>query len=228
MFDHPLAKKYYERGIVVDCWHFTPISGAQYAARMCTKTTEKAELSLTYQCPSEEAVNFLKKLLAKGHESVFEHIVYSFTIRGISRACLQQLARHRIASLSVESTRWTLGWLKGLYPFKAQAITPQHPAFRYLIPTGDEKVDIKNIKQLNSVIELLEHGLPDDVVKYALPESFRTSLMWTINCRSLRNFLRLRTAKRAMEEIRAVAYMVFITIPNSHQFLYEDVVAEGE
>jgi len=41
------------------------------------------------------------------HASTLEHLVYTFYIQGISRACLQELARHRIASLSVKSTRYT-------------------------------------------------------------------------------------------------------------------------
>jgi len=42
------------------------------------------------------------------HASVLEHISFNFYIKGISRCCLQELARHRMASLSVKSTRYTL------------------------------------------------------------------------------------------------------------------------
>src|SRR5574344_2133501 len=42
------------------------------------------------------------------HNSTVEHISYSIDIDGISRACLQELARHRIASYTVKSTRYTL------------------------------------------------------------------------------------------------------------------------
>jgi hypothetical protein len=46
------------------------------------------------------------------HASILEHVTYNFSIEGISRACLQELARHRMASLSVKSTRYTLKELK--------------------------------------------------------------------------------------------------------------------
>ncbi len=46
------------------------------------------------------------------HASPLEHLVYTFYIQGISRALLQELSRHRIASLSVKSTRYTLKELK--------------------------------------------------------------------------------------------------------------------
>lgn len=42
------------------------------------------------------------------HHSVLEHNVVTFFIKGISRGVLQELARHRIASYSVKSTRYTL------------------------------------------------------------------------------------------------------------------------
>jgi len=42
------------------------------------------------------------------HESILEHISYTFQVEGVSRALLQELARHRMASLSVQSSRYTL------------------------------------------------------------------------------------------------------------------------
>ena len=51
------------------------------------------------------------------HASTIEHLVYSFDIDGISRAVLQELARHRIASYTVKSTRYTLKELKDEQPF---------------------------------------------------------------------------------------------------------------
>lgn len=45
------------------------------------------------------------------HASTIEHLSYSFDIDGISRACLQQLCRHRISSYTVQSTRYVLSKL---------------------------------------------------------------------------------------------------------------------
>lgn len=43
--------------------------------------------------------------IASGHESVLEHIVFTFEVSEISRVTLAQLTRHRIASFEVESQR---------------------------------------------------------------------------------------------------------------------------
>lgn len=43
------------------------------------------------------------------HHSVLEHASLTFLIKGTSRGVLQELARHRIASYTVRSTRYTMG-----------------------------------------------------------------------------------------------------------------------
>ena len=51
-------------------------------------------------------------------EYLIDHIFYNFHIEGISRACLQEMMRHRHrASPSVKSTRYTLKELKQEEPF---------------------------------------------------------------------------------------------------------------
>ena len=50
----------------------------------------------------------LGRIIKAGHESILEHINLTYSVKGLSRACLQELARHRHISLSVESTRHTL------------------------------------------------------------------------------------------------------------------------
>ena len=52
--------------------------------------------------------DLLSRIIKAGHESVLEHINLTYSVKGLSRACLQELARHRHISLSVESTRHTL------------------------------------------------------------------------------------------------------------------------
>ena len=42
------------------------------------------------------------------HKSTLEHIFFNISVKGISRALLQELARHRLASYTVRSTRYTM------------------------------------------------------------------------------------------------------------------------
>ena len=54
----------------------------------------------------EKTKSFIDMLVSVGHESVMEHVSFTFGIEGISRACSHQLVRHRIASYSQKSQRY--------------------------------------------------------------------------------------------------------------------------
>ena len=44
---------------------------------------------------TEKHWNLVKKVLDSGHQSIAEHVYFTFAIEGISRACSHQLVRHR-------------------------------------------------------------------------------------------------------------------------------------
>ncbi|MDO9208414.1 MAG: FAD-dependent thymidylate synthase, partial [Sulfuricurvum sp.] len=157
------------------------------------------------------------------HASTLEHIVYNFYIEGISRALLQELARHRMASLSVKSTRYTLKELKDELPF---SIDEKDRAEKYLTLTGVDMVDEMSIRALENLRTVLVAGISNDRAKYCLPESYKTELTWSINARSLQNFISLRSDKAALWEIRDLANMVFNTLPSDHRYLFENSLKE--
>jgi len=163
----------------------------------------------------EKDLNLIRRLIRDGHHSVFEHIYYTFDIQGISRALLQELVRHRIASYSVKSTRYTLKELK-----KAN----RSDLINFLVSTGHYDIDRENLLTLETVIVMLYKEYPNDVVKYLLPEAFKTNVFMTINARSLRNLLELRTSKKALKEFQELAKMIYGVIPEPHKFIFEDVI----
>jgi thymidylate synthase (FAD) len=151
------------------------------------------------------------------HASTLEHLVYTFYIQGISRALLQELARHRIASLSVKSTRYTLKELKDEESFTCRDFKR---AQKYLVMTDSEKVNEMSIKALENLRVILKEGISNDKAKYCLPESYKTELTWTINARSLQNFLTLRSSKSALWEIQNLAHALYDSLPNEHKYLF--------
>ncbi|WP_024622435.1 FAD-dependent thymidylate synthase [Metaclostridioides mangenotii] len=74
------------------------------AAKLCYSPVgiDEIEKNLT----KESIDKFLKMLTDLGHGSVFEHVSFTFAIEGISRACANQIVRHRIASYSQQSLRY--------------------------------------------------------------------------------------------------------------------------
>ena len=75
------------------------------AARCCYSNDDPTNLfdGLT----KEKAEAFIERLMSSGHQTPLEHVSFTFTIDGISRACLAQLTRHRIGvAFSVRSQRY--------------------------------------------------------------------------------------------------------------------------
>ena len=162
----------------------------------------------------EKDKELLKKIIKSDHTSTLEHISFTFSIEGISRACLQELARHRMASLSVQSTRYTL----------KKILCKEVAADDYFVHTGIPYID-ERVKEMILDIPVLAQGAANDTLKYMLPEAFKTSLIWTINARSLRNFLQLRTSPRALWEIREMAEKVKGAVGmEEYQMLFEDIM----
>ena len=160
------------------------------------------------------------------HASTLEHLYYTFYIQGISRATLQELARHRIASLSVKSTRYTLKELKNTESFLPLNEVNFSRAGKFLVFTQNKAVDKASVQALENLRLLLQENISNDLVKFAMPESYKTELTWSINARSLQNFLHLRSSKSALWEIRNLAFALFESLPNEHKFLFEECVGE--
>lgn len=193
----------------VELLHFTPIMIAVQAIRTCYNSCDKSDEL------GEKDIKLLKSIIANNHTSTIEHISYNFKISGISRALLQELARHRVASLSVRSTRYTLRGLKNVN---------QDELKNYLVKINDT-IDEYNRFRLATIQALInEQNLSNDELKYMLPEAFKTELMLTINARSLRNLLELRLSSKALKEFRELAKEIYKTIPEPHRVLFDDIV----
>ena len=193
--------------MIVKLLHATPLEVADIAICKCYSNKPHTELE-KIQARITKVANVSK------HSSTIEHLNYSFDIDGISRAVLQELARHRIASYTVKSTRYTLKELRDA----------PSDLTKYLVMTPDQDVNKNNEQQLMLLVARLQQGAANDIVKYMLPEAYKTSLVMTINARSLQNFLELRTSKHALKEIQELARAMFEVLPSDHKFLFRSLL----
>ena len=223
--------------MTVKLLHYTPLEVADIAICKCYGNKPHEDLAKV-QKRIHNVANVSK------HASTIEHISYSFDIDGISRALLQELARHRHQNLTVKSTRYTLKSLKDevdlnqlfkksyfslvgddhnldAYPEAKEVFT------KYLVYTGNFYVDTNSMLALINLQKSLQKGISNDIAKYSLPESFKTSLVSTWNARSLQNFLTLRTSSHALLEIQHLAKAMYDVIPEDHKFLF-DACVEGK
>jgi len=193
----------------------TPLEVCAHAIRTCWQSFDKSDSG------GEKDKELIDRVGNKfKHASTLEHLIYTFYIQGISRAVLQELSRHRIASLSVKSTRYTLKELKNEDTFLSKEKPDIERASKYIVLTDNDEVNRYSVMALENLRKLLVSGVPNDKAKYALPECYKTELTWTINARSLQNFLELRSDKSALWEIRDLAYEIYNSLPNDHKYLF--------
>ena len=200
--------------------NFTPLWVCSNAIRTCWQSFERGDNGGDKDLALINRVGNEMK-----HSSTLEHLYYNFYISGVSRALLQELARHRIASLSVKSTRYTLKELRNESEFKQGDFAN---ASRYLVLTGNEMVDNASINALENLRKILQSTTSLDIAKYCLPESYKTELSYSINARSLQNLLTLRSGKPALWEIRLLANAIFEALPDEHKFIFEGCMYKGE
>lgn len=137
----------------------------------------------------------VRMIVENDYSSALEHITFTFLIEGMSVALSRELLEHRIASHTARSTRYN-----------------EEADFGYYVPVelaGDEEA-LRRYREavayINNVVkELRARGVPREATRYLLPMATHTSYIWTINARSLMNFLGLRLCVRAAPEIRALA-----------------------
>jgi thymidylate synthase (FAD) len=157
------------------------------------------------------------------HRSILEHLTYTWRLR-LSRGCLQEERRTRMASPSVESTRATLGRALGV-PDSAWA-----PA-ALVAPSGDPDVDaliaghLANMRALAAARRTAGRPVRNDSMKYALPEAWLTTEVLTLNGASLAHVLDTRCGRGVLAEYRALAWGLFDALPAAHQPLYAAIVA---
>ncbi len=201
--------------------HFTPLNICSNAIRTCWQSFEKGDNG------GEKDIALIERVGNKfKHSSTLEHLYYNFYIKGISRACLQELARHRLASYSVKSSRYTLKELKAEDSFLPVNEANLTRAERFIVKTGDSKVDNALVNALENLRLVVASGKANDIAKYAMPECYKTELSWSVNARSLQNFLALRSAKSALWEIRTLAREIYNALPNEHKFIFECCMTE--
>lgn len=197
--------------------HHTPLEVCSHAIRTCWDSHDKSDQGGE---KDRELINRVGNIFK--HASTLEHLNYTFFIQGISRACLQELARHRMASYSVKSSRYTLAELK------RADISTLDSASQFIKLTNNDKVNQASLKALQNLQELLlDSSTTNDMAKYAMPECYLTELTWSINARSLQNFLSLRSDKRALWEIQELAHAIYNALPVEHRYLFEKCMGES-
>jgi thymidylate synthase (FAD) len=154
----------------------------------------------------------MKKLILnvyeRGHESVFEHISFTFGVQDVSRVLTHQLVRHRIASYSQQSQRYVKMDKKIVIP----------PS----IERNEEAREIY-LRCVNSIWDsyekLIKIGIDKEDARFILPNATTSNIVFTMNFRELIHTSGLRLCFRAQWEIKMLFTLVKKEIKNISPFL---------
>lgn len=162
----------------------------------------------------------LRAAIASGHESVLEHAVYTFEVKGVSRALTHQLVRHRMASYAQQSQRY-------VDMSEAAYIIPES-IDKCLTPATPDGCPL-NIEYVNAIRKceevyrkLVDAGISPEDARYVLPNACTTNIVLTANARELRHIFALRCCERAQKEIRELANKMLKICKEVSPTIFED------
>ena len=172
---------------------------AEIAIKMC-RGKKKVALN--------ESVNedLIRRVVDSGHESVAEHVSFTFRITGLSRVTSHQLVRHRIASFSQESQRYSdpLEVKDKYWAVIPDSIQENPEAKKLAINFLDESIRVRK--------KMDELGIKLEDSRYFLPNATKTAIVVTMNARALWNFFNFRICSRAQWEIRRLAKLMYYLV----------------
>jgi len=262
--------------------HATPLGLAEFAGRTCYNSFDKSEhdsikgLNIALDSGDGSGIQSTTEYLETEvntngsdllhqlshvffHESVLEHISLNFIIKNTSRGCLHELVRHRIASFSVQSTRYTMSdlinWFnvckelrmgKEFFIEQIDAldifVTDDRAYnaieiggmwnkldYQYNLLGKDRFYELSIAKSLiedfGKILDT-EEGMKllgtkakknvGDFIKHIITDNVSVDLAFTINLRSLKNFLDLRLSGAAYWQIQLLAHSIYKQIPENY------------
>lgn len=178
------------------------------------------------------------RLFKDKHTSPFEFVDFIFRIKA-PLFVVQQLLRHRTASVNQESFRYSACKHKPFFPIlRKQDLKNKQKSgeFTEADINANKKIYEECVekyeqgKKLSTqIIEiynfLIAHDVAREVARVLLPTASMTVLYWKIDLHNLIHFLRLRMAHDAQYEIRVLANAIFNLVkdyvPNIMKLLLE-------
>lgn len=156
----------------------------------------------------EKLINYLMK---HKHGTPFEHNLFTFTVHAPIFVA-REWFRHRIGSFNeksgryaeLEDTFWKPNGWRIPDPNNKQGSILRDVSLATSKWTwyNDGVLDRAYAHAYDSYQELIRQGVAREQARAVLPLGIYTDFVWTVNARSLMNFLNLRRAENAQQEIR--------------------------
>lgn len=157
-------------------------------------------------------------LMRNGHGTPFEHAVFQFFVKA-PLFVVREWQRHRMASYNEQSGRYSVMQPEFYVPDHVRVPDPgnKQSSVRVLAagPVGPdwENLVLKSVRDsarlaYTTYETLIAEGVAREMARLVLPLNLYTSFWFTVNARSLMNFLELRNAPAAQWEIQQYAQVL--------------------
>jgi len=180
------------------------------------------------QSPKDNGT-YVKNLISMGHESVLEHISWTFLVTGISRAFSHQLVRHRVgvafSQLSQQYHDETAA--TAVEPVELAAFPQLREQWKHSLDAA-KLVYCKLLEELDKEKNLLPLQRREQlrairsIARSVLPNSTETKIVFTANARAIRHILEVRGNIPGDSEMRLFSVNLFQQVVRDAPELFGD------
>jgi thymidylate synthase (FAD) len=176
----------------------------------------------------------IRFLIRERHGTPFEHNAFRFHIR-CPIFVAREWMRHRVGSFNEFSLRYARASEDFYVPEPEDVRTQVGKPGAYTFETVEPELADETREALREVYErayttyerLVEAGVAREVARSVLPVGAYTEFYWTVNARSLMNFVSLRASETAQREIRRYAEAVERFLEEHMPITHAAFVANG-
>lgn len=172
----------------------------------------------SYQTEMDEKASGLINFLIKNkHATPFEHVTFKFYIK-CPIFVAREWFRHRWSSFNEMSMRYYVPekldfFFPDIDAIRKQVGKPGHYTFEQIEDTAVYDFVTDSLEQVyqaaeSSYYDMINAGIAKEIARTVLPVGQYTEFIWTVNLRSLLNFLSLRNDENAQKEIRQYAEVI--------------------
>lgn len=184
----------------------------------------------------EASIGLIKYLVRNKHATPFEHCVFKFRIKAPIFVAREWM-RHRWSSFNEMSMRYhspsNIDYYIPSYD-KIRKQVGKPGAYKFEEIEDPEVKDFfysvfqKTILQADEAYyKLLEAGIAKEIARCVLPVTQYTEFIWTVNARSLINFISLRNDSNAQYEINEFAKIIEEIFQEKMPISYEAFIESG-
>lgn len=180
------------------------------ACRTCYRSEDKIT--------EDSYKNLIKNCVNRGHESVLEH--EKITVRlTCDIGVYKDLTRHRIASFSIESTRYC-NYGKDKWDNQIKFIKPCNIE-------GDSELYSNWVGTMDFIekeyIAMSKNGATPDQMRMILPHSTAAEVTMTANIREWKHIFELRCSKRVHPSVQQVMIPLLLYFKEQMPEIFEDI-----